>query len=91
MILICETITEEPEGGSAMIPVDTFVWLFTILAQMDCGPKPLKSVHTDISVNTLVEPSANFDSVSPVTSTDVKGDSNFLSNYTCLLYTSRCV
>lgn len=73
MILICETITEEPEGGSAMIPVDTFVWLYTFLAQLDCGPKPPEFIHSDVSVNTLVEPPENFDSISPVTSTDVKG------------------
>lgn len=74
MILICETITEEPEGGSAMIPVDTFVWLYTFLAQMDCGSKPPESVNSEITVNTLVEPPANFDSVSPAASTNVKGE-----------------
>ncbi|KAK7864378.1 hypothetical protein R5R35_010976 [Gryllus longicercus] len=38
MILLCELLTEEPEGGSAMIPCDTFISLYTYLARMNCGP-----------------------------------------------------
>ncbi|XP_049767571.1 uncharacterized protein LOC126100953 [Schistocerca cancellata] len=38
MIVICEILTEEPEGGSAMIPFSTFCDLYTYLAKKDCGP-----------------------------------------------------
>ncbi|XP_066261560.1 neurofilament medium polypeptide-like [Euwallacea similis] len=35
MIMICEILTEEPEGGSAMIPLETFLNLYTFLARID--------------------------------------------------------
>lgn len=35
--LICELLTEEPEGGSDTIPFETFKELYTYLAQMNCG------------------------------------------------------
>lgn len=38
MYLISELLTEEPEGGSDMIPFETFKELYTYLAQMNCGP-----------------------------------------------------
>lgn len=37
MIYVCELLTEEPEGGSAMIPVRTFVRLYEYLAMLDCS------------------------------------------------------
>ncbi|XP_050302762.1 DNA ligase 1-like [Anthonomus grandis grandis] len=37
MILICEILTEEPEGGSAMITLETFVNLYTFLAKIDAS------------------------------------------------------
>jgi hypothetical protein len=37
MYLICELFTEEPEGGSNMIPFKTFKELYTYLAQMNCS------------------------------------------------------
>lgn len=37
MILICEIFTEEPEGGSAMIPVDVFVEVYKFLALIDAS------------------------------------------------------
>ncbi|PSN54014.1 hypothetical protein C0J52_10164 [Blattella germanica] len=39
MYLICELLTEEPEGGSDMISLETFTDLYTYLARMDCGPE----------------------------------------------------
>ncbi|PNF17442.1 Ropporin-1-like protein [Cryptotermes secundus] len=39
MYLICELLTEEPEGGSDMIPFETFKELYAYLAQMNCGPR----------------------------------------------------
>lgn len=41
MILICELLTEEPEGGSAMINVGVFVELYTYLAKLDCGEEKI--------------------------------------------------
>lgn len=37
MIYVCELLTEEPDGGSAMIPVRTFVRLYEYLAMLDCS------------------------------------------------------
>jgi hypothetical protein len=37
MCLICELLTEEPEGGCDMIPFETFKELYTYLAQMNCS------------------------------------------------------
>ncbi|XP_048518820.1 uncharacterized protein LOC109538734 isoform X1 [Dendroctonus ponderosae] len=37
MILICEILTEEPEGGSAMIQLETFLELYTFLARIDAS------------------------------------------------------
>ncbi|OAD60986.1 Ropporin-1-like protein [Eufriesea mexicana] len=37
MIYVCELLTEEPEGGSAMIPLRTFVRLYEYLAKLDCS------------------------------------------------------
>jgi hypothetical protein len=37
MYLICELLTEEPEGGSDMIPFETFKELYTYLAEMSCS------------------------------------------------------
>ncbi|XP_026666784.1 uncharacterized protein LOC113463885 [Ceratina calcarata] len=37
MIYVCELLTEEPEGGSAMIPLPTFICLYEFLAKLDCS------------------------------------------------------
>lgn len=37
MILFCEVVTEEPEGGSAMISVETFIDIYTFLANIDAS------------------------------------------------------
>ncbi|XP_014288257.1 uncharacterized protein [Halyomorpha halys] len=38
MSLLCELLTEEPEGGSSMIPIETFFSLYKYLASLNCGP-----------------------------------------------------
>ncbi|XP_044260216.1 uncharacterized protein LOC123008470 [Tribolium madens] len=44
MILICEILTEEPEGGSAMIPLTIFLDLYNFLARIDASlPQTLKN------------------------------------------------
>ncbi|KAJ8917368.1 hypothetical protein NQ315_002392 [Exocentrus adspersus] len=46
MILACEVMTEEPEGGSAMIPLETFLDLYTFLATIDASqPQVLKNEY----------------------------------------------
>lgn len=46
MIMICETLTEEPEGGSAMIILETFVDLYKFLAAIDAShPQTLKNLY----------------------------------------------
>ncbi|KAI8433368.1 hypothetical protein MSG28_015409 [Choristoneura fumiferana] len=37
MILLCETLTKEPDGGSAAIPLDDFLTMYTFLARMDAS------------------------------------------------------
>lgn len=37
MVLLCNLLTDEPDGGSAMIPLQTFANLYTFLASLDCG------------------------------------------------------
>ncbi|KAG8226411.1 hypothetical protein J437_LFUL012507 [Ladona fulva] len=40
MNMLCELLTEEPEGGCASIPIDTFKHLYLMLAEMDCPDVP---------------------------------------------------
>lgn len=35
MVLICNLLTEEPDGGSAMIPVDVFLKYYKFLAELN--------------------------------------------------------
>ncbi|KAK3907441.1 Ropporin-1-like protein [Frankliniella fusca] len=37
MVLLCNLLSDEPDGGSAMIPLHTFTKLYTFLASLDCG------------------------------------------------------
>lgn len=37
MIYVCELLTHEPEGGSAMIPLRIFLDLYGYLADLDCS------------------------------------------------------
>lgn len=37
MILFCEIITEEPEGGSAMVPLEVFLDVYKFLAAIDAS------------------------------------------------------
>lgn len=49
MIYVCELLTQEPEGGSAMIPLRIFLDLYGYLADLDCsGERPYrKAERTD--------------------------------------------
>ena len=40
MVYVCELFTEEPEGGSAMIPLKTFLSLYGYLANLNCTGEP---------------------------------------------------
>lgn len=39
MIYVCELLTDEPEGGSAMIPLPIFLQLYEYLGKLDCSGK----------------------------------------------------
>lgn len=46
MILICNLLTEEPEGGSSMISATIFIDLYTFLARIDAAtPQTLKNYY----------------------------------------------
>ncbi|XP_072743256.1 uncharacterized protein [Anoplolepis gracilipes] len=42
MIYVCELLTHEPEGGSAMIPLRIFLDLYGYLANLDCSGEPVR-------------------------------------------------
>ncbi|XP_068622180.1 caldesmon-like [Battus philenor] len=44
MILLCETLTKEPDGGSAAIPVEHFLLMYKLLARMDAS-KDVKYIN----------------------------------------------
>lgn len=58
MILICEILTEEPEGGSATIPLEVFMDLYRFLAEIDASePQILRNVYfTDSLLSLYREP-----------------------------------
>lgn len=37
MILLCETLTKEPDGGSAAIPITDFLYMYEYLARVDAS------------------------------------------------------
>ncbi|KAF5290047.1 hypothetical protein FQA39_LY14828 [Lamprigera yunnana] len=46
MIMVCNIITEEPEGGSAMVPLEVFVDIYKLLAMIDASqPQPLLNLY----------------------------------------------
>ncbi|XP_018565389.1 involucrin-like isoform X2 [Anoplophora glabripennis] len=54
MILICEIMTEEPDGGSAMVPLETFTDLYKFLAAIDASkPQVLKNYYFTDALLTL--------------------------------------
>ncbi|CAG9814785.1 unnamed protein product [Phaedon cochleariae] len=54
MKLICEIMTEEPEGGSAMIPLETFIDLYEFLAKIDASkPQKLQNLYFTDSLLSL--------------------------------------
>lgn len=56
MILICEILTEEPEGGSAMITVEIFNDLYQFLSEIDASePQTLKNMYFTDSLLSLYE------------------------------------
>jgi hypothetical protein len=54
MFLICELLTEEPEGGHDTIPFETFKELYTYLARMNC------SSGEDEDMGGFITPNLNF-------------------------------
>ncbi|EGI65759.1 Ropporin-1-like protein [Acromyrmex echinatior] len=52
MIYVCELLTHEPEGGSAMIPLRIFLDLYRYLADLDCSGERRKAERVDSSCDT---------------------------------------
>ncbi|KYN04022.1 Ropporin-1-like protein [Cyphomyrmex costatus] len=52
MIYVCELLTHEPEGGSAMIPLRIFLDLYGYLADLDCGGERRKAERVDSPCDT---------------------------------------
>ncbi|KAG5337467.1 ROP1L protein, partial [Acromyrmex heyeri] len=52
MIYVCELLTHEPEGGSAMIPLRIFLDLYGYLAGLDCSGERRKAERVDSSCDT---------------------------------------
>lgn len=62
MIRVCELFTDEPDGGSSMIPLKTFLNLYGYLAKLNCSSKQyIKS--TDLSLKNTEVTSGNLQSV----------------------------
>lgn len=74
MVLVCEVLTNEPEGGSAMIPVDVFVNLYQFLARLDCGPETCEEAIS----SEHIESSITSDSTNASLYSEIKG--NYLTN-----------
>ncbi|KYN42375.1 Ropporin-1-like protein [Trachymyrmex septentrionalis] len=52
MIYVCELLTHEPEGGSAMIPLRIFLDLYGYLADLDCSGERRKAERVDSPCDT---------------------------------------
>ncbi|KAK0071897.1 hypothetical protein PV326_000690 [Microctonus aethiopoides] len=62
MIRVCELFTDEPDGGSSMIPLKTFLNLYGYLAKLNCSSKQyIKS--TDSSLKNTEITSGNLQSI----------------------------
>lgn len=55
MCLISALLTEEHEGGSDMIPFESFKELYVYLAQMNCGPSKGEEDASDGTVPLVLE------------------------------------
>ena len=53
MFLICELLTEEPEGGNDMISLEIFSTLYTFLAKLNCGPEEEKGEEKEGEYNII--------------------------------------
>ncbi|KAH0552254.1 hypothetical protein KQX54_007761 [Cotesia glomerata] len=51
MIYLCELLTDEPEGGSCMIPLTTMLSIYGYLARLDCSGENPESTSTSTSKN----------------------------------------
>ncbi|KZC10444.1 Ropporin-1-like protein [Dufourea novaeangliae] len=87
MIYVCELLTEEPEGGSAMIPLPTFLRLYGYLAELNCsGEYPCVCEEKDTETEEPFQPcgptsvsdettSSTFESrLYPLPCTDIEGE-----------------
>lgn len=63
MILICELLTEEPDGSSAMIPYTTFADLYRFLANIDASETRVirNELFTESNLNLTKKPAQDVD------------------------------
>ncbi|KAF9786559.1 hypothetical protein SFRURICE_012167 [Spodoptera frugiperda] len=47
MILLCESLTKEPDGGSAAIPVEDFITMYKYLALIDASKDPHSEIEEE--------------------------------------------
>ncbi|XP_044002226.1 uncharacterized protein LOC122848310 [Aphidius gifuensis] len=58
LILVCELFTDEPKGGSAMIPLRTMLSLYGYLAKLDCSG--INPMLTNIKTSEFSQISSSF-------------------------------
>ncbi|KYQ56869.1 Ropporin-1-like protein [Trachymyrmex zeteki] len=76
MIYVCELLTYEPEGGSAMISLRIFLDLYGYLADLDCGGERCKAERVDSPSDTTTsvsKPSSTYQEEARSTDEDVCG------------------
>ncbi|KYM78828.1 Ropporin-1-like protein [Atta colombica] len=76
MIYVCELLTHEPNGGSAMIPLRIFLDLYGYLADLDCSGERRKVEHVDSPCNTatsVLKPSSTYQEEARSSDEDVCG------------------
>lgn len=50
IIYMCELLTEEPEGGSCMIPLTTMLSIYGYLARLDCSSENPESTSENLKI-----------------------------------------
>lgn len=87
MIYVCELLTEEPEGGSAMIPFAVFSSLYRFLACLHCDGKTPR----DIIVKSQTDLTSNIDDLSGGTSDDLCKVYTYIDEISDGIYNKRGV
>ncbi|KAL6433852.1 hypothetical protein ACFW04_005821 [Cataglyphis niger] len=87
MIYVCELLTHEPEGGSAMIPLRIFSDLYRYLANLDCsGERPCCQIERDSSSE---EPCVSGSSSDSGSSSETSDSSETTTSCSCEFATEK--